>query len=126
MLKDGISFPGLTLTFMFNALPPDAHFYLFNETNKDLHDSLNNGLTGGPSINFYKHHETGITNITQSKLGKAARSCEAIVGYDANALFLWSIMQEMPTEAYMRRSYDSNFRPKNSQVRKTGHGVDGM
>ena len=101
MFKDGISVPGLTLKFMFNALPPDANFFLFNEKNKDLYDTLNNGLTGGPSINFYKHHETGITNIRQSKLGKAARSYEAIVGYDANALFL---VQEMPTEANMRRS----------------------
>ena len=87
---------------MFSALPPD----------KDLHDNHKNGLTGGPSIIFHRHYEAGITKIRQSELGKAARSGEDIVGYDANASYMWSTMQDMPTEAYVRRSHDNNFRPK--------------
>ena len=99
MFKDGLSVPGsLTLKFMFNVLPPDIHFYLFNDQNKNLHDTLKNGLTGGPSIVFHRHQEAGVTNIRQFDHRKAARSCEAIVGYDANVLYLWSIMQDMLTE----------------------------
>ena len=111
--KEGLSVPGsLTPKFMFNALPPDVHFYLFNDQNKALHDTLKNGLTGGPSIVFHRHHEAGVTNIRQFDHGKGIRSCEAIVGYNANVLYVWSIRQDMPTEAYVRLSYDSDFRRK--------------
>ena len=75
----------------------DVDFFLFNEQNKDLHETLNNGLTGGLSIILNRHHEAGIKKIRQSELGKAARSCEAIVSYDANTLNLWSIMRDMHT-----------------------------
>ena len=37
MFKDGISVPGLTLLYLFNDLPANTFFTVFNETNKDLH-----------------------------------------------------------------------------------------
>ena len=110
MLKDGISVPVLTLKFVFDALPPDVHFYLFNEQIIDLHDTMKNGLTGSPSIICHRHNEAGVTNIRQFENGKANRSCEAIVDYDANASYLWSIIQDMQTEAHVRRSHDNDFR----------------
>ena len=41
--------------------------------------------------------------------------CRAIVGYDANALYLWAIMQDMPTGWYTRRRAENGFRPQQAQ-----------
>ena len=44
-----------------------------------------------------------------------ARDCQHVVGYDANALYLWSMMQDMPTGSPIRRSADNNVLPKFSK-----------
>ena len=41
--------------------------------------------------------------------------CRAIVGYDANALYLWAIMQDMPAGWYTRRRAANGFRPQQAQ-----------
>ena len=100
------------MTFLFDTLPRDIYFTLFNQRHSHLHDLLRKGLTGGPSLIFHRHHEVGVTHIRHSLL------CRAIVGYDANALWLWSISQNMPTGCYIYRTAESNFKPK--QTRKYG------
>ena len=42
-------------------------------------------------------------------------TCRSIVGYDANALYLWALMQDMPTGWYMRRRAENGFRPQQAQ-----------
>ena len=97
------------MTFLFDTLPRDIYFTLFNQRHSHLHDLLRKGLTGGPSLIFHRHHEVGVTHIRHSLL------CRAIVGYDANALCLWSISQNMPTGYYIYRTAESNFKPKQSR-----------
>ena len=109
MFKDGISVPGLTLKFKFNALQSDVHFYLFNEQYIDLHDTLKNGLVGEASFIFHRYHEAGVSKIRQNEPGKAARSCDAIVAVMPHT---WAITQDTPTETYVHHSHDSNFCPK--------------
>ena len=54
--------------------------------------------------------------------GKEAKLCENIVGYNANAalygvvmqLYLWAIMQDMPTGSYSRRREETNFKRESS------------
>ena len=46
----------------------------------------------------------------------AARPCRSIVGYDANALYLWSLMQDMPMGWYTRRREENDFRPESVQL----------
>ena len=96
MFKQGISVPGLTLLYLFNDLPEKTYFTTFNEKNKDLHDLVKENIVGGPSIIFHRYHEKGVTTLRQNEYGEAARPCRSIVGYDANALYLWSLMQDMP------------------------------
>ena len=36
------------------------------------------------------------------------------MGYDANALYLWALMQDMPTGSYTRRLAENEFKPKSS------------
>ena len=44
---------------------------------------------------------------------------EKIVGYDADALYLWAIMQDMPTGAFTRRREENGFKRKSSSKMAT-------
>ncbi|CAH3180046.1 unnamed protein product, partial [Porites lobata] len=114
MFKDGISVPGLTLKYLFSYLSPQTYFSLFDQANSDLYHLIKDNNTGGPSIIFHRYHEAGKTKIREAEEGEAAKLCEKIVGYDANALYLWALMQDMPTGSYTRRLSDNEFKPKSS------------
>ena len=110
MFKDGISVPGLSLLYLFNDLPPDTNFVNFNRTNSDLHQLVKDNIVGGPAIIFHRYHEKDVTKIRGGD-----ELCRAIVGYDANALYLWAIMQDMPTGWYTRRRAENGLRPQQAQ-----------
>ena len=110
IFKDGISVPGLTLLYLFNGLPLDTNFVTFNRTNSDLHQLVKDNIVGGPAIIFHRYHEKGVTRIRGGE-----ELCRAIVGYDANALYLWALMQDMPTGWYTRRREENGFRPQQAQ-----------
>ena len=116
MFKQGISVPGLTLLYLFNDLPEKTYFTLFNEKNKDLHHLFKDHVVGGPSLVFHCYHEKGVTTLRQNEYGEAARPCRSIVGYDANALYLWSLTEDMPTGWYTRRREENNFTPETAQL----------
>ena len=110
MFKDGISVPGLSLLHHFNDLPNDTYFTVFNRTNRDLHKLVKDNIVGGPAIIFHRYHEKDVT-----KIRGGSERCRKIVGYDANALYLWAIMQDMPTGWYTRRREENKFRPQQAQ-----------
>ena len=110
MFKDGISVPGLSLLHLFNDLPNDTNFVTFNRTNSDLHELVKDNIVGGPAIIFHRYHEKNVTRIRGG-----SEPCRSIVGYDANALYLWAIMQDMPTGWYTRRREENKFRPQQAQ-----------
>ena len=121
MFKQGISVPGLTLLYLFNDLPEKTYFTIFNEKNKDLHHLVKDNVVGGASLVFHRYHEKGVTTLRQNEYGETARLCRSIVGYDANALYLWSLMQDMPMGWYTRRREENDFRPES--VRSDGCGM---
>ena len=110
MFKDGISVPGLSLLHLFNDLPNDTNFVTFNRTNRDLHKLVKDNIVGGPAIIFHRYHEKDVT-----KIRGGSELCRKIVGYDANSLYLWTIMQDMPTGWYTRRREENKFRPQQAQ-----------
>ena len=110
MFKDGISVPGLSLLHLFNDLPNDTYFTVFNRTNSDLHKLVKDNIVGGPAIIFHRYHEKDVT-----KIRGGGETCRSIVGYDANALYLWALMQDMPTGWYTRRREENKFRPQQAQ-----------
>ena len=73
-------------------------------------------MVGGPSLVFHRYHEKGVTTLRHNEYGEAARPCWSIVGYDANALYLWSLMQDMPMGWYTRRREENDFRPESAQL----------
>ena len=110
MFKDGISVPGLSMLHLFNDLPNDTYFTVFNRTNSDLHQLVKDNIVGGPAIIFHRYHEKDVT-----KIRGGGKTCRSIVGYDANALYLWALMQDMPTGWYVRRRAENGFHPQQAQ-----------
>ena len=118
MFKDGVSVPGLTMKYLFGFLNEQTYFSLFSKKNKDLYDMFKDNNTGGPSIIFHRYHEAGKTKIREVEMatkGQVPKQCEKVLGYDANALYLWAIMQEMPTGSYTRRRAEIDFKPESSR-----------
>ena len=111
MFKDGISVPGLTLKYLFTTLDKSTFFTLFNQKHSDLHDLIKENIVGGPSIVFSRYQEAGVTKIREHEYDKP-KTCHAVVGYDANALYLHCLMQAMPTGHYVRRRAENDFRPE--------------
>ena len=114
MFKDGISIPGLTMQYLFQDL--DQYFTLVDESNEDLFWLIKNGIVGGPSIIFHRHHEKDVTRLREARYGPQARVCKKILGYDANALYLWALSQQMPTGFAVRR-HAPEFKPEHTRQR---------
>ncbi len=97
VFKVAISAPGLVRQLLFRcAEAGGAVFPLFHKEDEDLYKTVKTGICGGPSIVFKRHHKVGETHLR----GNLSKVCGSIVGYDANALYLWAIGQPMPTTSY--------------------------
>ena len=91
----------------FNSITdPTAEFHLFNPKNKDIYCLFKENIVGGPSIIFNRYHEAGKTFIRNNP----KKPCQNIIGYDANALYLWDIGQDFPAGySFMKRFLYMNF-----------------
>lgn len=109
IFKVSISLPGLARQMLFECgREAGASFALFDESNKDLYYTVKDNIIGGPSIIFNRYHKAGETFIR----GNPDKQCQTVVGYDANALYLWSIDQEMPCGPFVRRKAENEFKPE--------------
>ncbi len=59
------------------------------------YELLKTGMVGGPSIVFTRHAEKDKSKIRPHKY-KNPKTCQAVVGFDANSLYLYCSGQEMP------------------------------
>ncbi|BFZ06709.1 hypothetical protein BsWGS_09748 [Bradybaena similaris] len=106
MLKSAISIPGVTLIYLFKTLPKGTMFTLCGEKHKDLHETMRNNITGGPSIIFHRYHEKNKTCIR----GNKTKTVQSIKGFDANALYLYALMKPMPTDFAIIRKAENDFK----------------
>ena len=56
---------------------------------------LTTGMVGGLSIVFCRYAEAGVSKI-RSHINNEAKTCRAVLGFDANSLYLYCSGQEMP------------------------------
>ena len=111
VFKDSISVPGVARKMIFRAgKSAGVTFSLFNKKNEDLYYKLKNNIVGGPSIIFNRRQIAGETFIRNNP----EKLCQKILGFDANALYLYCIGQDMPVGPYIRRFENTNFKPERS------------
>jgi G:T-mismatch repair DNA endonuclease (very short patch repair protein) len=110
MFKDGISVPGLTNKYLFDTIPDGSFFALMGENHKDLYKTILKNVVGGPSIVFNRYHWKDETYLRAQNPDIESELCKGIAGYDANALYLWSLSQMMPTGWYIRRRETNGFK----------------
>ena len=105
MFEDGVSVPGLTLLYLFNELLSNTFLYCLQPDEQRSAPTRQRQYRWCPAIIFHRYHEKDITKI------RGEETCRSIVGYDANALYLWALMQDMPTGWYTRRREERQFPP---------------
>ena len=80
---------------------------------EDLYYTMKDNNVGGPSIIFNRYYEKDKTRIRDAEMTRTniePKPCKKVVGYDTNALYLWAIMQDMPTGQYTRRLESDGFK----------------
>ena len=88
LLKETLTLSGAANKILHRSNKSEGIF-LFNQKTKDLYQSVRNNIVGGPSIVFSRYRKP-MKLINDEKV-------KAIVGYDANALYLSAIVGNMPT-----------------------------
>lgn len=103
--------------------------YLIDEENKDVFYLLKNNICGGPSIVFHRYHEAGVTKIKRPvyengewRIGEEGKSVKNITGFDANALYLGCIGEDMPCGRLKYKEFEEEITVKfnmNDFINKT-------
>ena len=62
----------------------------------DVYELLRTGIVGRPAQVFARYHEKNITRIRFHVYGEKGKLTKGIIGYDANALYLFSAGNVMP------------------------------
>ncbi|KAG3179897.1 hypothetical protein PC128_g15799 [Phytophthora cactorum] len=68
----------------------DRLVYSIDKEEKDIYAKMKANIAGGPSIIFNRYAKRNETKIRGGKL------CKKVIGYDANALYLWALGNDMP------------------------------
>jgi len=93
ILKVAVSLPGVSLhSLLRGTIERGAELY---SPGKEAYDMRKNAMVGGPSIVFKRHHEAGVTQIRPHRFPKT-KTCQRIIGYDANTLYPSTMLREMP------------------------------
>ena len=93
ILKDAVSVPGVSLHYLLRgAVERNAELY---SPRKEAYDMLKEAVVGGPSLVFTRLHEVGVTGIRSHQIPEPCL-CKNILGYNANALYLSTMLREMP------------------------------
>ena len=80
-------------------------------TKNEAYEILTTGMIGGPSIVFCRYAEAGVSRI-RSQSEADAKTCRAVLGLDANSLYLYCSGQEMPCGKEKVFSTDPEAKPE--------------
>ena len=95
-----ISLPGIAMQFEMQFLKQQGiHLSVFNS--EELYNLFRENMVGGPAIIFKRYAEADKTYIRNNP----KKICQKVVGYDANALYLWALSQPMPVGLYTHWQY---------------------
>ena len=92
-MKDAVSIPGVSLHYLLRGcVERGAELY---SPCKKAYEIFKEAVVGGPSLVFTRYHEVGVTKIRSHRIAEP-RLCKNILGYDANALYLSTMLRDMP------------------------------
>ena len=104
IFKDSVSLPGITMKYIMKNLGRD-YFTSIGEEHSHIYKDLRNlGVVGGPSQVIHRYHEKGETKI------RGEKTCEKIMGYDCNSMYVWALGKDMPIGYYILREKKNNFK----------------
>ena len=93
IMKDAVSIPGVSLHYLLRgAIERNPELY---SPSKEAYEMLKEAVVGGPSLVFTRYHEVGKTRIRSHQVADS-KLCQNILGYDANALYLSTMLRDMP------------------------------
>ena len=93
ILKDAVSILGVSLHYLLRGVV-ERGAELYNP-GKKAYEMLKEAVVGGLSLVFTRYHEVDVTWIRSHRISEP-HLCKNILGYDANALYLSTMLREMP------------------------------
>lgn len=102
VFKDAVSLPGVSLQYLMRGSERGQLF----APELPTYELLKAAVTGGPSLVFTRYNENGKTKIRSHKYGNEAKVCKTITGYDGNALYPSTFLQNMPCEKEKLTHYE--------------------
>ena len=98
IFKESVSLASLTQIYLQRKLGKNDYFCGIAAEHKHIYKDLKHlGIVGGASILFHRYQEAGKTLIKDKNL------CKKVCGFDANALYLSCLGQDMCTGPYTLR-----------------------
>ena len=105
MMKDAVSLPGVSMHYLLRgAVERGADLEV---PNREAYEMLKGAVVGGPSLVFTRYHEVGKTHVRPHRV-REPKLCKNILGYDANALYLSTMLREMPCGRGRVRDHQEN------------------
>ena len=111
LFKNSFSMSGAAKLQMQKEINRGTFFCLFPKRHSDLYQKLRSHLTGGLSMIFSRLAISGETKIRPHQV-ENPHTCAIVRGYDANSLYLHSIMQKNPTGYFCRYQEKEAYRPQ--------------
>jgi len=113
ILKDAVSIPGVSLHYLLRgAIERGADLY---SPGKEAYEMLKGPVVRGPSLVLTRYHEAGITGIRSHQFAEP-RLCKKILGFNASALYLSTMLREMPCGKEKVVHYDDDCQAKAAEV----------
>ena len=113
IMKDAVSIPGVSLHYLLKgAIDRNAELY---SPSKEAYSMLKEAVVGGPSLVFTRIHEVGKTRIRSHQIAEP-QLCKNILGYDANALYLSTMLREMPCGKERVVHYEDDYQINSAPV----------
>lgn len=97
MLKQGVSVPSILMKCVLQGTYTAADEYSLFAPGPEAYALLKEAVVGGLSLVVTRKHEVDKTRI-RSHQYEDVRVVASMQGYDANSLYPWAMMQEMPME----------------------------
>ena len=95
IFKDAVSLPGVSLKYLLRGTLGECNAPELYSPEREAYDMLKDAVVGGPRLVFTRKREAGKTKIRSHKYEDACL-CQRVLGYDANALYPSTMLQEMP------------------------------